>query len=276
MLTLILCYAGGMTEMGKPQVKAAIWARVSTADQHTENQVSELRALAVTRGYQVTAEITTEDSAWASGTNGNGTKGKEFDARRAELLEGARLGKYEVILVWGLDRLSRRGAEDMLAYTRKLADTGARLVSIKDPWAEDLSSPMVRELLLGIFATIARFESERRSERIRAGLARRRAEGKPVGRIKGSGDKKPRRRSGYVAAWEQGGARREAERPAEQPPTPAPAPSPVRQPEARPEPQNASQTPTQAAPAPCGNAQAHPGHYFRGGSGLIRCPGRDC
>jgi DNA invertase Pin-like site-specific DNA recombinase len=185
------------------QVRAAIWARVSTRDQHAVNQVSELRALAASRGYQVAAEIVTEDSAWASAGNGNGSKGKEFDARRTELLEGARLGKYEVILVWGLDRLSRRGAEDMLAYTRKLADTGAKLVSIKDPWAEDLSSPMVRELLLGIFATIARFESERRSDRIKAGLARRKAQGGHVGRKAGSADRKPRRRSGYVARWER-------------------------------------------------------------------------
>ncbi len=52
-------------------------------------------------------------------------------------------------------------------------------------------------------------ESKRRSERIQAGLARRRAEGRPVGRQPGVKDRKPRKRSGYVAAWEEGGARRE-------------------------------------------------------------------
>jgi hypothetical protein len=39
---------------------------------------------------------------------------------------------------------------------------------------------------------------------IRAGLERRRAQGKPVGRQPGAADKKPRKRSGYVASWENG------------------------------------------------------------------------
>jgi DNA invertase Pin-like site-specific DNA recombinase len=191
-----------MGVMENPQVKAAIWARVSTKDQDEQNQLIELRELAAARGYDVVTEIVTEDSAWASAAGGSNGKGKEFEARRTALLEGARLGKYQVVLVWGLDRLSRRGAEDMLAFTRKLSATGCGLFSLKDPWAEDLSNPMVRELLLGIFATIARFESERRSDRIRAGLNRRKAKGLPVGRAKGARDKKPRNRSGYVARWE--------------------------------------------------------------------------
>jgi DNA invertase Pin-like site-specific DNA recombinase len=56
---------------------------------------------------------------------------------------------------------------------------------------------------------MAERESARRGERIKAGLARRSAEGKPVGRQPGSADKRPRRRSGYVASWE-GGRRRAA------------------------------------------------------------------
>lgn len=179
----------------------AIWARVSTADQHLDNQLPELRQLAASRGLEVVAEILTEDSAWQA----KGKGGREFDAKRADLLEGARLGRYGTVLVWGIDRLSRRGGEDMLAFVRMLSGTGCKLVSIKDPWVDSLGDPMVRELLLGIFGTLARFESERRSERIKAGLARRRAEGKPVGRQPGATDLKPRKRSGYVARYERSG-----------------------------------------------------------------------
>ncbi len=50
---------------------------------------------------------------------------------------------------------------------------------------------------------MAQQESARRSERIRAGLERRRAEGKPVGRQAGATDKSQRRRSGYVARRER-------------------------------------------------------------------------
>lgn len=182
-------------------VKCAVWARVSTTQQNTANQLAELRQWAADRSLDVAAEFVTEDSAWKK-ANGNG-KGAEFDQRRSDLLEGARLGRYKVVLVWGIDRLSRRGAEDMLSFVRRLTETGCALWSLKDPWAESSSDPMTRELLFGVFATIARFESERRSQRIKAGLARRRAEGKPVGRQQGAGHKMPRKRSGYVARWER-------------------------------------------------------------------------
>ena len=113
-----------------------------------------------------------------------------------------------MVLCWGLDRLSRRGAEDMLSYVRRLTDTGCRLWSLKDPWAESTADPMTRELLFSVFATIARFESERRSERIKAGIERRRREGKPIGGAttrKGHG--KGSRHSGErkSAAWTRSG-----------------------------------------------------------------------
>jgi DNA invertase Pin-like site-specific DNA recombinase len=113
------------------------------------------------------------------------------------MLEGARLGRYGLVLTWGIDRLSRRGAEDMLSFVRRLTDTGCRLWSLKNPWAESTADPMTRELLFGAFATIARFESERRSERTRAGIRRRKeVDGLPAGRQPGAADKKPRRKSG--------------------------------------------------------------------------------
>ena len=64
---------------------ALIWARVSTSDQHTENQLAVLRAWAAELGAEVAAEYVTEDSAWASG--GNGGKGQEFDRKRKQMLE---------------------------------------------------------------------------------------------------------------------------------------------------------------------------------------------
>lgn len=182
--------------------KAAIWARVSSADQETANQLRELGQWAKDRGLEVAAEFVTEDSAWANG-NGNGRKGAEFDRKRAELLEGARLGRYSVVLTWGIDRLSRRGAEDMLAFVRRLTETGCQLWSHRDPWVESMSDPFARELLLGVFATLARFESERRSARTKAGLKRRKErDGLPIGRQQGAKDKTDRKRSGYVSAWE--------------------------------------------------------------------------
>jgi DNA invertase Pin-like site-specific DNA recombinase len=180
--------------------KCAIWARVSTADQHTENQLDQLREWAERRGLDVAddAVFVTEDSGWQ---NGNG-KGKEFDKARAGLINGARLGHYSVILIWAIDRLSRRGVEDTLATLRKIYECDCDVWSYQEDWLRT-SHPDMREMLVSLFAWMARQESARRSERIKAGLARRKAEGKPVGgRKPGAKDRRKRSTGGYVAAWE--------------------------------------------------------------------------
>ena len=169
-----------------------------------------LRAWAAELGATVAAEYVTEDSAWAS----NGGKGAEFDRKRKALLSDvqARRGTPVLVLVWAIDRLSRQGTEDMMSYLRRLAEAGADVRSKQDPWLNTVD-PFAREILLGVFATVAKYESERRSARIKAGLKRRKeVDKKPVGRQPGAVDKKKRKRSGYVQMWEDGGTRREAQR----------------------------------------------------------------
>jgi DNA invertase Pin-like site-specific DNA recombinase len=152
-------------------------------------------------------EYVTEDSAWQ---NGNGTKGKEFDRTRDELINGARLGHYDVVLVWAVDRLSRRGIEDTLATMRRLYEHGCDIWSHQEPWLVT-SEPRMRELLVSFMAWMAEQESARRSERIKAGMARRQREGKPVGgRVKGSKDRRKRSTDGYKDAWGPGGKLRVA------------------------------------------------------------------
>jgi putative DNA-invertase from lambdoid prophage Rac len=116
------------------------------------------------------------------------------------------------VLIWALDRLSRRGIEDTLSVLRRLAEHEADVWSLQEDWLRT-SDPAMRELLIGIFGWMAGQESKRRSERIKAGLARRKAEGKPVGgRVAGAKDKHKRGSDGYFAAWSEGGKRREAAR----------------------------------------------------------------
>jgi DNA invertase Pin-like site-specific DNA recombinase len=172
--------------------RCAIWARVSTSDQHAENQLNVLRQWAADLGLDVAAEFITEDSAWEDGL-ANG-KGADFEAQRSEMLAGVRRGKYGVVLIWAIDRLSRKGSEDMIRYLRLLAENGADVRSDQESWL-NTSDPMTRELLVGIFATLAKYESTRRSERIKAGLARRKAEGLPVGGRKLGAKNRKRRAS---------------------------------------------------------------------------------
>ena len=182
--------------MSNQPVRCAIWARVSTDDQHTENQLTMLRAWASTLGMEIAAEYVTEDSAWADRSNGNGTKGAEFEAQRSAMLAGVRRGTFTVVLVRAIDRLSRRGSEDMMRYLRLLADNGADVRSDQESWL-NTADPFAREILIGVFATLAKYQSEQRSRNISAGLARKKAAGEKVGgRAPGAKDRRPRKRRG--------------------------------------------------------------------------------
>src|SRR6516225_5705784 len=172
--------------------RCAIWARVSTDEQESGNQLAVLRAEAARRDLDVAAEYVLEGlSAWTG-------------AHRAQLrqaLDDARAGRYDVLLVWALDRLERGGIEPTLRAMRQLRERGVQVVSLQEPWTD--ASGEMGELLTAVMAWVARMESQRRSERVRAGLARRKAQGLPVGRRPGAKDTRTRKRSGYMARWER-------------------------------------------------------------------------
>lgn len=169
---------------------AAIWARVSTTEQETANQVPVLEGMARARGFTVARQYVVEESAFTG----------SHRAVLSAALEDARRGAYEVLFVWALDRLSREGVEATLCLLRRLDERGVRVVSHEEAWLDGPSE--MRELLSALFAWVARQESRRKSERVKAGLARRKAAGLPVGRQPGAKDKTRRKRSGYVARWE--------------------------------------------------------------------------
>ena len=172
-------------------MRVALWLRVSKGEQHTANQGMALREMAEGRGWQIVKEYRLEGaSAW---------KGEHQDALR-ELLEAARRKEFDIVLVWALDRLDRGGIASMLALVRQFDAADVRLVSYQEGWIETVGE--LRDLMLSVLAWAAKYESTRRSERIKAGLARRKAQGLTVGRQVGAKDKGKRRRSGYVRRWE--------------------------------------------------------------------------
>lgn len=169
--------------------------RVSTTRQEWINQVADVEKLAAHRGLEIVTTYTVNESAFHVADGG------EYETTRKQMLADAHAGKFgRYLLVWTVDRAARTGIEDVLKLVRELRERGVQLISVKEPWLS--GNDATTELLLAIAAWVARQESERRSERVRAGLARRKAEGKPVGRQPGAVDLKPRRRSGYVASWE--------------------------------------------------------------------------
>ncbi|MFQ6029828.1 MAG: recombinase family protein [Dehalococcoidia bacterium] len=176
-------------------IKAALILRVSSGQQNNQNQRPDLEALAERRGWEITAIYEFEGSAWRG-------------AHRmllSQIYRDARLGKFDVVGCWALDRLSREGVAATLEIVDTLGRYGVKVISLQEPWTE-VDGPL-RELLLSIVAWVAKMESDRKSERTKVGLERTKAQGTRLGRPPGSKDKRKRRRSGYFARYADNGAK---------------------------------------------------------------------
>lgn len=175
---------------------AGVWYRVSTGHQDTDNQVPDTERFAEHHGYAITRTYEVSESAWNGGRDGG-----EYRNTLKAALDDAHRGEFSVLIVWALDRITREGAEGALRIIRQFRERGCTVVSVKESWLN--GSPEIQDVLVAFAGWMAQQESSRRSERIRAGLARRKAEGLPVGRQPGATDKKKRKRSGYIRRWEQ-------------------------------------------------------------------------
>jgi DNA invertase Pin-like site-specific DNA recombinase len=164
-------------------IKAAAWYRVSTGRPDSDNQVPEVITFASHHGYEISESYVVSDTAW---TDGGGPKHRKT-LRRA--LDDAHAGKFSILVVWSFDVIVRVGPRRRCSAAPVQA---ARVHRGQRP----------REL--------ARAESARRSERIRARPERRKAEGRPIGRPRGARDPAPRRKSGYYLAVEKRRAAQEA------------------------------------------------------------------
>lgn len=153
-------------------MRAFLYARVSTRDkgQDVENQLPEMRCSVETRQWQLRREYIDYVSAG----------GKKVREQFDEMLEACDRGEADVILIWALDRFSREGPLKTMLLLDRLARAGVKVKSIKEPWL-DPDSPTY-ELLLPIFAWIAKQERIRLGERVRAGMARAREKGVRFGR----------------------------------------------------------------------------------------------
>ncbi len=182
-------------------VKAGVWLRASTGHREAGNQVPDVERFAAHHGYDVTRTYRTSDSAYKNGG------GAEYKATLKQAMDDAHRGEFRVLNVWALDRIvldEESGAETALRIIRQFREHGCTVASVQESWLN--GSPEVQDVLVAFAGWMASQESKRKSQRIMAGLARRKAEGKPVGRQPGAADTKPGKRSGYVARWEREGA----------------------------------------------------------------------
>lgn len=176
-------------------MKAGVLFRVSSDSQDSDNQIPDVEAFCAAHDWPIAARYTVSESAW------DVKDGGAYRLAIGKALDDAWAGKFQVLVVWALDRLTREGAEGMLRLIRQFRERGCIIVSVQESWLN--SSPEVQDVLVAFAGWRAQEESKRRSERVKAGLARRQAEGLPIGRQAGAKDHKPRRRSGYVSRWEK-------------------------------------------------------------------------
>lgn len=164
--------------------KVAIYLRVSTESQTTDNQLPALEAYATSRGYEVISIFKEVESAWRDG----------HQRELARLLADCRTmrNKPDIVLCWALDRLSRLGAAAILNLVNTFKSYGVRVISLQESWTELPGE--LGEVLFAITGWVARMESQRRSERTKLGLQRLKAMGKKLGRPVGSTDKKKRQK----------------------------------------------------------------------------------
>jgi DNA invertase Pin-like site-specific DNA recombinase len=163
-------------------MKVCIYSRVSTGEQETKNQYIVLSDWAKQRGYEVVSIYQEEESAWKAG----------HQRELANLIADAGKRRFQAVLVWALDRLNREGALAILSLVQKLSVYGVKVLSYQESWTE--APGEMSELLYALTGWVARMESQRRSERTKAGLARVKAQGRHLGRPPGSKDKRRRKR----------------------------------------------------------------------------------
>ena len=154
-------------KQAKALPRAGLYARVSTNDQQTlPMQNKAMREYAVRRGWAVTMQVKEV---------GSGAAERQL---REKVIGAARRREIDIVLVWRLDRWGRSVA-DLLATLQELDHLGVGFVSLTE--ALDLTTPAGRAMA-GLLAVFAEFEREILRERVRAGMAHARQNGKRLGR----------------------------------------------------------------------------------------------
>ena len=167
------------------KMKAAIYARVSTQDQMLETQINNCQRYCKAQDW--------EYDIYAEKISGSKQSRTELD----QMLQRMRRGEYDAVVVWKLDRLGRSTMhllQLLEEFRNKKVDLVVTTMGINTANPEG-------QFFFTIIAAFAQMEREFIQQRVKAGLETKRAQGVRLGRPPGSKDKRPRRKSGYIARW---------------------------------------------------------------------------
>lgn len=155
------------------ELRIALYSRVSTKDkgQDVRNQTDQLREFCARQGWPIVKEFTDK----ASGKRGDRV---QFQA----MFDAASRREFDCLLFWSLDRFSREGVLETLQHLQRLTAYGVAYRSLTESYIDSLGP--FRDVVISLLAALARQERIRLSERVVAGLARAKREGRVGGRPK--------------------------------------------------------------------------------------------
>ena len=151
--------------------RVAIYGRVSTKDkgQEVENQLRQLREFSSQQRWTVYREFVDHETGSTNDRTAFQTMFKDASHR-----------KFDVLLFWALDRLSREGVLETLQHLNRLTSYGVGYRSFTEQYFD--SCGIFKDAVIAIIATVAKQERIRISERVRAGMCNAKAKGKRIGR----------------------------------------------------------------------------------------------
>jgi DNA invertase Pin-like site-specific DNA recombinase len=150
--------------------QVALYTRVSTDHQTTENQERKLRAIARKAGWNVVKVYRDEGIS--------GAKGRDQRPAFDDLCKDAARRQFDMVMAWSVDRLGR-SLQDLIGFLSELHALGIDLMLHQQ--GLDTTTPAGKAMfqMMGVFAE---FERAMIRERVKAGLERARAQGKRLGR----------------------------------------------------------------------------------------------
>ena len=159
-----------MNSSQSPALKVALYLRVSTSNQTTENQRIDLENVAINRGWTIVETFRDEGIS--------GSKDRSERPALDRMLKDAVRGKFDLIAVWSIDRLGR-SLQHLIETVNQLQAVGVDLYMHQQ--AIDTTTP-AGKLAFSIFGAFSEFERSLIRERVKAGLDRARRSGTKLGR----------------------------------------------------------------------------------------------
>jgi DNA invertase Pin-like site-specific DNA recombinase len=154
-----------------PKQNVGIYCRVSTDKQDNGNQLEQLREFAARQGWAIAVE-------YVDTVSGSGKKTRPQFER---MLLAASQRKFDLLLFWALDRLSREGIVRTLGYLEQLRAWNIGWRSYTQPFL-DTGNAMTNGIVLSVLSAVAQQERVTISERTKAGLQRAKRAGRTLGR----------------------------------------------------------------------------------------------